>query len=70
MLTIDVGVGGYFRVDIGHLEEHELAFGLRDGLAPYVQWECGGCSAEDSEKMVLPSLNGPLCDVTTVVVWR
>ena len=36
MLTIDMVVGGDFRVGIGHLEEHELVFGLREGVAPKV----------------------------------
>ena len=39
------------------LEEEELAIGLWNGLAPQVEWEGFGGTAEDPSKMVLPGLD-------------
>ena len=52
MGPVDVGVGGDLGEHVGLTQEKELAFGLRDGLAPDVAGESCGGAAEDANEVV------------------
>ena len=65
---VDVGVGEDLREQVGLPQEKELAFGLRDGLAPKVAWECCGGAAQDDDEVIFPSLDGLFCDVAAVII--
>ena len=47
----------YGEMDVGLGEEHELAFGLRNRLAPQVPWVGSDGAAHDTDEMVLPCLD-------------
>ena len=68
MSSVDVGVGGDLGEHVGLPQEKELAFGLRDGLAPKVAWECCGGAAQDADEVIFPSLDGLFCDVAAVII--
>ena len=57
-------------VNIGALQEEQLAFCLRNNLAPQMEWECLGGAAEDANEVVLSGLNRLFGDVATMVVGR
>ena len=51
VLAVHMRVSQYGRMDVVLAEEHELAFGLRNHLAPQVPRECGGSAAHDTGKV-------------------
>ena len=55
-------------MDVRLLEEEELPFCLRDGLAPEVEQESLGYAAKDTDEVVFPCLEGLLGDVAAMVV--
>ena len=50
---VDMSVGGDLWEQIGLSQEKQLAFGLRDDLAPQVAREGGGGATEDADEVVL-----------------
>ena len=68
VLTVHMRVRRYVRMDVGLAEEHELAFGLRNCLAPQVLRECGGGAAHDTDKVVLPCLDRLFWDVAAMII--
>ena len=57
--AVDVGVGGDLGEHVGLSKEKELAFGMRDCLAPEVARECGSGAAEDADKVNLSKSDLP-----------
>ena len=58
----------YGSMGVGLAEEHELAFSLRNRLAPQVPWEgCGG-AAHDTDKVVLPCLDLFFGNVAAMII--
>ena len=57
MGPVDMGVCGDLGEHVGLPQEKELAFGLRDGLAPEVAGESCGGVAEDAKEVVFPGLD-------------
>ena len=68
--AVEVCVGGYFWVHVALAEEEELAFRLRDDLAPQAEGGSVSCAAEDRDEVVLPKLDRLLGNVAAVVVGR
>ena len=63
-----MGVGGDLGEHVRLPQEKELAFGLRDGLAPEVAGESCGGAAEDANEVVFPGLDCLFCNVAAVVI--
>ena len=68
MGDIDVGVGKMFWLDVVLKKKQDLLFGLWYGLAPAVRGKSCGHSTEDTNKMVFPSLDGLLGDISAVLI--
>ena len=58
----------YGRMDVGLAEEHYLAFGLRNRLAPHVPWKGCDSAAHDTDEVFLPCLDWFFGNVVAMII--